>query len=96
MNHKVYFDGSVQSIWFRVADGNASIGVIAPGSYSFSTDGAEQVIVLTGHLAVKLPGEGWRTVQAPGAYVVPAQSTFEVRADEDVSYICRFETVNKP
>jgi uncharacterized protein YaiE (UPF0345 family) len=91
MNHKVYFDGRVQSIWFRVSGGNASVGVIAPGSYSFSTDGPEQVIVLTGQLAVKLPREGWRTVQAPGAYVVPANSQFEVRAEGDVSYLCRFE-----
>ena len=93
MNHKVYFDGNVQSIWFRVDDGNASVGVIAPGSYSFSTDGAEQVIVLTGDLAVKLPGEDWRTVQAPGAYVVPPQSKFEVRTEGDVSYLCRFDSV---
>jgi uncharacterized protein YaiE (UPF0345 family) len=91
MNHKVYFDGRVQSIWFRVDAENASVGVIAPGSYSFSTDGPEQVIVLTGELAVKLPGEGWRTVQAPGAYVVPANSKFEVRAEGEVSYLCRFE-----
>lgn len=93
MKHKVYFDGAVQSIWFRVGDENASVGVIAPGSYSFSTDGAEQVVVLTGKLEVKLPGEDWRTVKAPGAYVVPPQSQFEVRAEEDVSYLCRFDAV---
>jgi uncharacterized protein YaiE (UPF0345 family) len=91
VNHKIYFDGKVQSIWFRATGGAASVGVIAPGAYSFSTDSAEQVIVLTGAVDVRLPGENWRTVQAPGAYVVPARSKFEVKADEDVSYLCRFE-----
>ena len=81
----------VQSIWFRVGGGNASVGVIAPGCYSFSTNGAEQVILLTGELEVKLPGEDWRTVQAPSAYVVPPQSQFEVRAEGDVSYPCRLD-----
>ena len=93
MNHKIYFEGRVQSIWYDAAGGKASVGVIAPGSYTFSTAGAEQVIVLTGSLAVKLPREDWRTVHAPGAYVVPPRSEFEVRADEEVSYLCRFDEV---
>ena len=91
MNHKIYFDGAVQSIWFKAVGGDASVGVIAPGRYTFSTGGAEQVIVLTGTLAVKLPGEEWRTVQAPGAYTVPARSEFQVKAGEEVSYLCRFD-----
>jgi len=70
--------------------GAASGASIGPGTYAFTTTGAEQVIVLTGSLAVRLPGEDWRSVHAPGAYVVPPATTFEVSADTDVSYLCRF------
>ena len=91
MNHKIYFDGSVQSIWFKAVGGSASVGVISPGTYTFSTAGAEQVIVLTGALEVKLPGEDWRTVHAPGAYAVPPRSEFQVKSAEEVSYLCRFD-----
>jgi uncharacterized protein YaiE (UPF0345 family) len=90
MKHNVYFDGRVQSLGFDGPGGAASVGVIATGTYSFTTTGAEQVIVLSGSLVVRLPGEDWRSVHAPGAYVVPAATTFEVSASADVSYLCRF------
>ncbi len=90
MRHNVYFGGRVQSLGFDGPGGAASVGVIGPGTYAFTTTGAEQVIVLTGSLVVRLPGEDWRSVHAPGAYVVPPATTFEVSADTDVSYLCRF------
>ena len=91
MRHNVYFDGKVQSLGFACAGGAATVGVITPGQYAFTTDGAEQVVVLAGTLAVRLPGEDWRTVHAPGAYTVPPGTTFDVSADGDVAYLCRFE-----
>ena len=84
MKHNVYFGGRVQSLGFDGPGGAASVGVIGPGTYAFTTAGAEQVIVLTGSLAVRLPGENWRSVHAPGAYVVPPATTFEVSADRRV------------
>ena len=37
MKHNSYFEGKVQSLALREHDGPATIGVIEPGSYSFST-----------------------------------------------------------
>jgi hypothetical protein len=91
VKHSVYFDGQVQSLGFDVLNGRATVGVISPGRYTFTSDAPEQVLVLSGTLRVRMPNEEWRTVSAPGAYVVPTRTTFEVRATHDVSYLCRFE-----
>jgi purine/pyrimidine-nucleoside phosphorylase len=91
VKHNVYFDGQVQSLGFDLPSGRATVGVISAGTYTFTTDAPEQVLILSGTLQVRLPGERWRAIAAPGAYVVPARTTFDVSATHDVSYLCRFE-----
>ncbi|MBI4547836.1 MAG: DUF1255 family protein [Ignavibacteriae bacterium] len=91
MKHNVYFDGKVQSLGVNTEEGYATVGVITPGKYSFSNDYEEHVIIITGTLKVKLPGEGWKTVKRNETYVVPSKSLFEVEAGADVAYICYYK-----
>ncbi|MBF0198351.1 MAG: pyrimidine/purine nucleoside phosphorylase, partial [Planctomycetes bacterium] len=51
-----YFDGKVKSIAFRTSDLPATVGVMAAGEYTFSTESKEYMSVISGCLKVKLPG----------------------------------------
>lgn len=90
MKHNVYFDGKVQSLGFANADGDATVGVIEPGTYSFSTSRPEEMFVVLGVLGYRLPGGDWGSVTTGQAFDVPAGVSFEVRAEASVAYRCRF------
>ena len=87
MKHNVYFDGKVQSLGLATAEGNATVGVISPGKFTFSTSSEERMIVTSGILKVKLPKQNWKTMGRNAEFIVPANSSFDVEADTDVSYI---------
>lgn len=91
MKHNVYFDGKVQSLGLVTESGSATIGVITPGAYSFSTSTEERMHITSGSLKVKLPGEEWMTVVACKDFIVPANVSFDVEAAGDVSYICYYK-----
>lgn len=91
MKHNVYFEGNVQSLSLNSENGNATIGVITPGKYAFSTDTEERMVITTGILNVKLPDEDWRLFQANQEFIVKANMSFEVEASLDVSYICYYK-----
>jgi len=90
MKHNVYFEGNVQSLSLNTESGSATIGVITPGKYAFSTATEERMVITTGALNVKLPEEDWKMVQANQEFIVKANVSFEVEADQDVSYICYY------
>jgi uncharacterized protein YaiE (UPF0345 family) len=57
-----YFEGNVKSISLKTSEGPATVGVMAKGSYEFGTSQKEIMIVTTGVLKVKLPGQAeWKT-----------------------------------
>ena len=59
-----YFEGNVKSISLTTSEGPATVGVMAKGSYEFGTSQKEIMIVTTGVLKVKLPGQAeWKTYQ---------------------------------
>ena len=91
MKHNVYFDGKVQSLGLNTAEGNATVGVISPGKFTFSTSSEERMIVTSGTLKVKLPKQNWKTMGRNAEFIVPANSSFDVEADADVSYICYYK-----
>ena len=91
MKHNVYFEGKVQSLGLDTEDGNATIGVITPGQYTFTTATEERMVVTSGVLKVKLPQESWKTVQAPGEFIIKENTSFDVEAAHDVSYICYYK-----
>ena len=90
MKHNVYFDGKVQSLGLSTAEGNATVGVISSGKFTFSTSSEERMIVTSGTLKVKLPDQNWKTMGRNAEFIVPANSSFDVEADTDVSYICYY------
>jgi purine/pyrimidine-nucleoside phosphorylase len=91
MKHNVYFDGKVQSLGLITTDGNATIGVITPGTFTFSTSTEERMVITSGTLKVKLPGKDWVSMKKTTEFIVPANASFNVEADADVSYLCYYK-----
>jgi uncharacterized protein YaiE (UPF0345 family) len=90
VKHFTYFDGKVQSLEIRAASGRATVGVIEPGRYTFSTSSVEQIVLVEGAMKVRLPGRDWQLFQKGGELVVPPGVSFEIDAPADVSYICYY------
>ena len=59
-NVNEYFDGKVKSIAFTKDGDKATIGVMAAGEYEFGTDTIEHMTLVSGKMAVILPGESNR------------------------------------
>jgi uncharacterized protein YaiE (UPF0345 family) len=91
MKHNVYFEGKVQSLGINTAEGYATVGVIEPGKYSFSTDSEERMTIVAGAMKVKLPGESWRQIAKNATFVVPPNVSFDIDAPADVAYICYYK-----
>ena len=90
MQHNSYFDGNVQSLGLDSPDGKATIGVITPGAYSFSTSTQERMCIVAGVLNVKLPGADWQAYGQGTEFLVPSGVSFDVEASADVAYICYY------
>ena len=91
MDHNVYFEGKVQSLTLATEHGRATVGVITPGKFTFSTSTEERMVVTSGNLRVKLPREAWKTVAQGQEFVVEANASFDVEAGHDVSYVCYYK-----
>lgn len=86
-----YFDGTVKSIAFAMAEGPATIGVMAPGEYEFGTSQQELMHVIAGAMSVKLPGsENWETISAGNQFSVPANSKFQLKVTVESAYLCEY------
>ena len=90
MKHNVYFGGAVQSLSFDHAEGSATVGVMAPGGYEFSTGSKERMDIVSGAIEVKLPGDDWVEFVAGESFDVPANAKFQVRMTAQVAYVCWF------
>jgi uncharacterized protein YaiE (UPF0345 family) len=89
LQHNVYFDGNVQSLTLTKGNDRATVGVIKPGRYTFSTTSEETMSVISGHLKAKLPDSAdWRTYREGEHFVVPAGQSFDVETDVDSAYLC--------
>jgi len=86
-----YFDGNVKSIAFSMADGPATIGVMAKGAYEFGTSTKEIMTVISGQLTVKLSGhDDWKVFRKGESFTVGANLKFQLKVDEDTSYLCLY------
>lgn len=90
MKHNEYFGGKVQSLGLNEKEGYATLGVIEPGSYAFSTDKEERMTVVSGSMRIKLPGRDWMLQGEGSSFVVPPKVSFDMEAESDVGYICRY------
>ncbi len=90
-NVNEYFDGKVASIAFQGEKLASTVGVMAPGEYTFGTSQNEVMTVISGALTVKLPGQtDWNTFSAGQSFAVAADKSFEVLVKTDTAYLCTY------
>ena len=86
-----YFGGKVKSLAFNLPDGPATVGVMAPGEYEFSTSTEEIMTVVAGKLTVKLPGAAdWKDFGRNETFIVDANQKFQLKVGGDSAYICLY------
>jgi uncharacterized protein YaiE (UPF0345 family) len=87
-----YFDGNVKSIAYKNNDGQATIGVMAPGEYEFGTSTVEYMTVISGIMTVLLPGEsGWKDYKEGETFIVEKNATFKLKVREQTAYRCIYK-----
>ncbi len=87
-----YFDGKVKSIAFENADGQATLGVMAPGEYEFGTTSTEYMTVISGAMEIMLADESkWKTYKPFETFVVPENSKFKVKIEQESAYRCLYK-----
>ncbi len=91
LKNNEYFDGKVKSISFESSDGPSTVGVMAKGTYEFTTSTYEYMTVINGELEVQFPGEDdWAMVEQMDTFEIEPNSTFKVRTKADVAYLCLY------
>ncbi len=87
----IYYDGKVTSRTIEFEDGTIkSLGIMLEGEYTFKTNEAEIMEILSGELDIKLPNEGWRTLNTPENFNVPANSSFDLKIKNVTDYCCSY------
>lgn len=90
-NTNEYFEGKVKSIGFENNEGEATIGVMAPGEYVFSTSKKEYMTVTSGKMVISLSEtEKDREVKVGETFEVEANSSFNVKVEDRTSYLCLY------
>ena len=88
----VYYDGKVTSRTIHLSDGSRqSLGIMFPGEYTFNTNEAEIMEILSGELDIKLPGEEWKTLKTPETFNVAANSSFDLKIKTLTDYCCIYQ-----
>jgi uncharacterized protein YaiE (UPF0345 family) len=87
----IYHDGKVTSRTVENEDGSIqSLGIMLPGEYTFDTNEAEIMEMLSGELEIKLPGEDWKRLNTPESFSVPANSSFDLKIKSVTDYCCSY------
>ena len=87
----IYYDGKVTSRTVKLADGSVqSLGIMMPGEYTFSTNEAEIMEMMSGELEVKLPNEDWKVIHTPETFNVDANSSFDLKIKTVTDYCCSY------
>jgi uncharacterized protein YaiE (UPF0345 family) len=87
----IYYDGKVTSRTVEFADGSIqSLGIMLPGEYTFGTNEAEIMEIMSGDLEIRLPGEDWKTLNTPETFNVPANSSFDLKIKTVTDYCCSY------
>ena len=87
----IYYDGKVTSRSITLENGDIqSLGIMLPGNYTFATNEAEIMEILSGELDIKLPNENWKTLNTPETFNVPANSSFDLRIKTVTDYCCSY------
>lgn len=87
----IYYDGKVTSRSIILEDGSVqSLGIMLPGKYTFGTNEAEIMEIMSGELEIKLPNEDWKTLNTPETFNVPANSSFDLKVKSVTDYCCSY------
>jgi len=87
----IYYDGKVTSRTITLNNGDTqSLGIMLPGEYTFGTDLAEIMEIMSGELEIKLPNEQWKTLNTPETFNVPANSSFDLKIKTVTDYCCSY------
>ncbi len=87
----IYYDGKVTSRTVELADGSIqSLGIMLPGEYTFGTNEAEIMEMMSGDLEIKLPGEEWKTLNTPETFNVGANASFDLKVKTVTDYCCSY------
>lgn len=87
----IYYEGKVTSRTVEFQDGSIkSLGIMLPGEYTFGTNEAEIMEIMSGELDVKLPNEEWKTLSTPETFEVPANSSFDLKIKSVTDYCCSY------
>jgi len=88
----IYFNGKVASRAIILADGTRqTLGVMQPGEYTFETNEAEIMEMMSGELEIRLPGETeFRALNTPETFNVPANSSFDLKIKTVTDYCCSY------
>ncbi|GMQ49011.1 pyrimidine/purine nucleoside phosphorylase [Vibrio sp. 10N] len=91
IKENTYFEGNVKSLGFTQADGDSSVGVMAPGEYTFGTAAPEKMTVVKGALIVRLANsDQWTTYRAGQAFDVEGDSSFDLKVEQATAYLCEY------
>lgn len=90
----IYFEGKVTSRVVLFPDGTKkTLGIMLPGEYEFGTNEQEIMEILSGELAVLLPGANeWLNINGTGEFSVPANSKFKLKVTKVTDYCCSYLT----
>ena len=88
----IYFDGKCVSHGITLADGSKiTVGVVLPATLKFNTGAPETMECVAGSCEYKLAGSpAWVNSIAGDQFIVPGNSSFEIRVAESYHYICHF------
>lgn len=88
----IYFEGKVTSRSVIFANGEKkTLGIMLPGTYTFSTGDKEVMEVLAGAMDVKLPeSENFITYEAGTSFEVEKNSSFDLIIKEVSDYCCSY------
>ena len=89
----VYFDGKVVSHTVTCADGSKkTVGLIYPGSFTFTTGAPEVMEIVAGACKARLKGESaWKQYAAGTSFPVAANSAFDIEVQSGIAeYVCSF------
>ena len=88
----IYYDGKVTSRSIVLEDGSKqSLGIMLPGEYTFGTEAAEIMEMMSGDLEIKLPGETeFKKLNTPESFNVPANSSFDLKIKTVTDYCCSY------
>lgn len=88
----IYFDGNVTSRSYVENGLNKSLGIMMPGEYTFGTNDAEHMEIISGDVEVLLTGleSNWEEIKAGEYFEVPANSSFDIKVNTITDYCCTY------